>query len=388
MRTQKVDIGALGHPSNLPNTEGVDFAPLFAKKGKEEVKEPKAGKKKKKTGSARNRQATVIDYKTLPLRSEKEVIQLIREALDNDSILFERMRKLMMSYTRNAIDARAMYQGFIEILGEGKGESLFPLAITTLKNPQKQQELHLAYVDGLQGRAKFSSRNETLFSNCTDELSILRALNNAIATEVTKRKAVGNFSESVLSKSQVVMMQHAIDRQSNDKILDFTYLMHFGVSERGKGAITQMLERHTDSVFVSRLTTNYEDYFLKDLTDAELQTTLKYLEVCQNKLRGMVVRNEYISMAHLEQKTKEEPEESKWGALHADKRQKIPKPEDFPALSRHTPSMPKSAWGNKKPTYTKPAAEDFPSLAGASEALSSNDFPSLIQAPKRTKPPR
>jgi hypothetical protein len=116
----------------------VDFSQVFGRKNREEIKEPAKTSKKKKGGFVKSRQVTVIDYKTLPLRSEKEAIQLIRGALDNDSILFERLKKLMNNFARGTVDAAAMYRCFMEVLGEGKGDSMFPLAITTLKNTQKQ----------------------------------------------------------------------------------------------------------------------------------------------------------------------------------------------------------------------------------------------------------
>eukprot|EP00359_Climacostomum_virens_P007162 CAMPEP_0204905962 /NCGR_PEP_ID=MMETSP1397-20131031/5722_1 /ASSEMBLY_ACC=CAM_ASM_000891 /TAXON_ID=49980 /ORGANISM="Climacostomum Climacostomum virens, Strain Stock W-24" /LENGTH=605 /DNA_ID=CAMNT_0052074917 /DNA_START=187 /DNA_END=2004 /DNA_ORIENTATION=- len=389
IRPKKVDLSMLGSSADLPNTEGVDFTAQFAKKNKEEVKETKTAGKKKKKYSNKARTANIVDYKTLPLRSEKEVITLIREALDNDSMLFERLKKLMLSFSRSAIDATSMYRGFIEILGEGKGESLFPWAITTLKNPEKQVELHQAYIEGMQ-RATSSSRQGTAFSNCTDELSYLRALHNVITTEITKRKAAGNFTESSLSKSQFVMMQHAIDRLSHEEISQLKFLMHFGVSERGKTALTQIFERHTDSVFMSRLTSSYEDYFMKELTDAEIQVVLKYLEVGQNKLRGMIVRSEPVKLAYLEEKKKEEvkeeePEESKWDVIRTDKRTKIPKQEEFPALSSEPSTSSKPSWGSKKPVYTKPTAEEFPSLAGKEPPKA--EFPSLVKPSKPAEMP-
>jgi hypothetical protein len=110
----------------------------------------------------------------------------------------------------------------------------------------------------------------------------------------------------------------------------------------------------------------------------------------------MVVKSDPTTIAALEEQKreprkeedKEELEESKWSSvIRNDKRAKIPKLEEFPALSAESTNGPKAAWG-AKPKIIRPGQEEFPSLATSTTQSDLQEFPSLLSPVKSPSPPK
>jgi hypothetical protein len=358
---------------------------------------------------------SVIDYKTLPNKPAKEIIEEIKQALNNDSEKFGRFRSFTTSYNKGQITSKTLLDKFLEFLGTISGEKLFPWLITTLNSTEKQQELHseyTKYMESKQTSAKNSKHTiQNPFTGCSSDADYIRELKDLLFKELEKNKSLERERSYYIDQVQLTQMAALIESLSEGQMRKLMFIMNFGVSEKTKQALSNMIERANDIEFNSLLDTSYEDYFLRSCDPYEMYVAYKYTEMCLAKTRGQALRNNPQLMANLEEEKKVLPkgvvreqsespkakqkedkkEENKWEQVIKKPKAKAPEKseENFPtfgAVVTEALPGPSTGWGNKKalkmpepPKKTDVQTEYFPSFP------KKVDFPSLATAPSEAQ---
>mmetsp|Transcript_17835 Transcript_17835/g.17799 ORF Transcript_17835/g.17799 Transcript_17835/m.17799 type:complete len:475 (+) Transcript_17835:713-2137(+) len=399
-----IQVGTDEMPSR-PNNEGVDFRAQFKPKKNEdeEVKDqPKPKPKNTKKYVVNKRPEKIIDYKTLPKRPDKEVINMIKEALDNDENKYTEFKTITVDYNKGYITAAVMLSRFIDLLGNIQGEALFPILITTVRQNEKQEELFAEYIHYMESRQNVTSdgRCYNALADCSNEASLLKALLEIIAKELEKRKNEPKEKPLFIHTAHLFQMAAVVDRLKDQDMVKLMFIMNFGVTDKTKGAILNMIDKANDRAFNEKLTVKYEDYFVSDLEPQQLYILHKYLEMCIAKLKGLPFKDDQKLLSNWEEEkaqeevkkeeTKNEEEEKEdrvgWGNVLMKKKAKAPRVNEpnFPSLSGGSQSGPSDNWSRSKnssipqraniefpslgqnqnfPSLGAPPAEDFPSLS-------------------------
>ena len=280
-----------------PNTEGVDFSDQFIqKKSSEEQKtqENKPQKYKQKHYVAKKKKEPIVDYKTLPKKPEKEIIEMIKEAMQDNPGNFEELKTIAGKYSKGQITAEALLIRFIELIGQIQGEVMFPVLITTLKSQEKQEELHKEYVKYMESKQNVSSDGRCCnkFSECAKDASLFRILIEVIESELSSRPEDKTRKALFLHPSQLIQMAAIINRLTIQEMCRFMYVMNFGITDKSKSAIINMIDRANDKQFNETLQIKYEDFFLKDLDSQHLYVIHRYSEMCLAKLQGRPLKED------------------------------------------------------------------------------------------------
>jgi len=374
------------------NTEALDFSSQFNKKQKEETKSNRPqNKKNKKNYVVKKKAPEIVDYKTLPKRPEKEVINMVKEAMDNDPKKFGQLKQLTVNYNKHQVSPEELLHKFFELVGEIQGEALFPALITTLKSQEKQEELHKEYVKHMESKGNLTSDGKcnNAFSDCTTDAGCLRALQEVTSKELERRKENSGSKDFFIHPSQLVQMAAAVDKLTEADMLKLNFIQNFGVSNLAKKQILDMLSHSNDVVFNTKLTTKYENYFLGSIDTYQLYVICKYVEMCLAKIRGLPFKEDVKLLSNWEEEKK--PEEDKkeeeeenphsWEKILMNKKPKVPVKSEqaFPSLA--PPAQPAAK-------VVSPPKEDFPGLPAQPEfpALSTQPTVQEAQEPQETSP--
>ena len=400
-----------------PNTEGVDFSEQFSVKKHEEEEKKQTQKQQKKFYKAKNhsvqkKTAEIVDYKTLPKQTEKEVIELIKDAMHSNQKSFEEFKPVAVSFNKSQVPAEVLFKKFIELAGSIQGEILFPVLITTVRSPEKQEELHKEYKKYMESKSNVSADGKcnNKFADCYQDASTFRVLIDVIESELNSRPETKTKEVLYVHPSQLVQMAAIVDKLSINDMLRLLYIMNFGIPEKAKSSIINMIERSNDRTFNLSLQVKYEDYFLKDIEPQHLYIIHKYSDMCLAKLQGRPLKEDAKLLKNWEEKssplTKEgeragedeeeqKTEEKNWVNVLVKKNAKAPSniEKNFPSLAGNTGEKNGNVWGKGAKPLFVPAADggssggpdmNFPSLA--------NSFPSLqpifppIGVPEEPKP--
>lgn len=360
----------------------------------------------------------IIDYKTLPNKSPKEVIEEIKQALNNDTEKFSRFKSFTTSYNKGQISPKMLLDKFIEFLGTISGEKLFPWLITTLNSKEKQEDLHNEYLQYMESKQTHQANASNVFKNpftgCRSDSDFIRELKEVLGKELEKKKSLERERSYYIDQVQLTQMAALIESLNESQMKKLMFIMNFGVSEKTKQALANMIERANDIEFNNSLETSYEDYFLSNCDPYEVYVAFKYTEMCLAKTRGQALRNNPQFMANLEEEKKilpkgvvrersespknkqkeDKKDENKWEQVIMKPKAKAPEKseENFPILNTVvTESMPgpTAGWGNKKvlklpepPKPTNIQALSFPTFP------QQETFPSLSSAPVVTPQPK
>lgn len=382
-----------------PNTEGIDFSEQFSVKKHEEEEKKQAQKKERKFYKVKNhsvqkKTAEIVDYKTLPKQSEKEVIELIKDAMHSNQKSFEEFKPAAVSFNKGQVTADVLFRKFIELAGPIQGEILFPVLITTVRSAEKQEELHREYKKYMESKSNVSADGKcnNKFADCCQDASTFRVLIDVIESELNSRPESKTKEVLYVHPSQLIQMAAIVDKLSINDMLRLLYLMNFGIPEKAKSSIINMIERSNDRTFNLSLQVKYEDFFLKDIESQHLYIIHKYSDMCLAKLQGRplkedakLLKNWEENKSPLKKENEEEEEEQKteeknWVNVLVKKNAKAPSniEKNFPSLAGNMPEKNGNAWGKGNKPMFVPTVEsgssdgpdmNFPSLA--------NSFPSL-----------
>ena len=380
-----------------PNTEGVDFSSQFTmKKAQEEVKHhSKSNSKSSKSKNyvVKKKKAVIVDYKTLPKKPEKEVIEMIKEGMGDPS-KFEDFKSHTLQFSRGQIGAEALLAKFIELSGPIQGEVLFPVLITTLRSSEKQEELHKEFVKYMESKQNLSADGRCCnqFADCSMDASLFRIVIEVIESELSSRPEGNTRKALFMHPSQLIQMAAIVDKLTAGDMCRFMYLMNFGVTDKAKTAVLNMINRANDREFNEGLQVKYEDYFLKDLDAQHLYVIHKYCEMSLAKLQGRPIKEDMKLLNNWEetktpqQKVEEDEEAEKngengWANVLNKKNAKAPSniEKNFPSLSAPAAKEAQS-WGKPRgfgrDTTPTSLQNSFPSIGETFPSLSDN-FPSI-----------
>ena len=404
-KAQKQQIMAIQIQSEepiRPNTEAVDFSSQFTVKKQEEEKVvPKQEKKfyKKKNQQSKAKQLEIVDYKTLPKQPEKEVIELIKDAMQNNYKTFDEFKPFAAGYIKGQYTADVLLRKFLELAGSIQGEILFPILITTVRSQEKQEDLHKEYVKYMQSKSNVTSDGKcnNRFADCSQDASLFKVLIEVVEAELSSRPE-GKTKESLyLHPSLLIQMAAIVDKLGVNEMMKFMFIMNFGITHKAKNSITNMIEKANDRTFNESLSVKYEDYFLKDIEPFHLYVIHKYSDMCLAKLQGRPLKEDSKLLNNWEEnkspiKKEEEEEETKtdeknWASVLVKKNAKAPSniEKNFPSLAGSGPNREASSWSKSKPgfasnissgSYPDPVENSFPSLVSAFPSLQSS-FPAF-----------
>jgi hypothetical protein len=378
-----------------PNTEGIDFSSQFAaKKAQEETKQeskPNPQKQKTKNYVIKKKKVQIVDYKTLPKKPEKEVIEMIKEAMSENPSNFEDFKTLAMKFNKGQASAETLLNKFVEAVGHLQGEILFPILITTLKSQEKQEELHTEYTKYMELKQNISSDGKCCnsFADCSMDASLFRILTQVIEAELSSRPEDKTRKSLFIHPSQLIQMAAIIDKLNLNDMCKFMYIMNFGITNVAKTAILNMIERANDQQFNQSLQVKYEDYFLKDIEPQNLYVIHRYCEMCLAKLQGRPLKEDSKLLNNWEEtksvaKKKEDEEENEntqekgWASVLLKKNAKAPSniEKNFPSLATPAQKEP-PGWGKQsKPLFIDNSSVSQNSFPSIGTGINSN-FPSL-----------
>jgi hypothetical protein len=401
-KAQKQQLTMIQIQSDEPirsNTEAVDFSSQFTiKKPEEEKVSSKPSKKtyKPKSQVVKSRSCEIVDYKTLPKQSEREVIELIKDAMLNNQKTFDEFKPFAVGFNKGQQSADVLFRKFLELAGLVQGEILFPVLITTVRSSEKQEELHREYVKYMESKSNVTSDGKcnNRFAECSQDASLFKTLVEVIEAELSARPE-GKTKESLyLHPSLLLQMAVIVDRLAIADMLRFMFIMNFGITDKAKSAIVNMIEKANDRDFNESLKVKYEDFFLKDLESLHLYVIHKYSDMCLAKLQGRPLKEDTKLLNNWEENKsplkKEEvdeedvkSDEKNWASVLVKKNAKAPSniEKNFPSLANSAGNKDGPGWGKGKPAFSMslasgqiPESADsaFPSLVSSFPTLSSN----------------
>ena len=384
-----------------PNTEGIDFsAQLCIKKNQEEVKHHvKNNSKSNKTKNyvRKIKKPSIVDYKNLPKKPEKEVIEMIKEAMGNAPEKFEEFKSYTQKYMKNEINADILVNKFFELAGEIQAEVIFPILITTVKSSEKQEDMHKEYVKYIESKQNISADGKCCnqFTDTSMDASLFRILTEVIEAELNSRPEDNTRKSFFVHPSQLIQMAAIIDKLTVVDMCKLMYIMNFGIPDKVKTAIINMIERANDVQFNASLQVKYEDFFLKDIDSQHLYIIHKYCEMCLAKLQNRPIKEDAKLLNNWEEsktnsaKKEEEKEEEEnkgdcgWASVLVKKNAKVPSniEKNFPSLAAPASKEP-TGWGKSTKSFYSESnsfmpAQNTSNIVSGFPSLEQNSFPSL-----------